>query len=866
MLAVASGVGAVFVIGAGALFVAGLVAAIVLTVKIQELNQQISNTDSQIRTTKQAIEELTTITKSFTDIDSMYKDLNVFWGRVKVDAEALKDMDDATALQLGEDILIDTSSIVAAQGITEEIKGAAQLYLDVLAKQGIRIDDAAVTSKLDGKQTEASSSRPHAVALAHFQRAVDDGTSRLSQNDFEGYIQHMNRALHFEVTQPVGLSEAQFNSGMWYDVSALSKAAPMFNPNSLEPTSSALLSGSDINPKSLEPTSPALLSNFGISEQEVRNRINTSAPVVVDLLKQTVSTCQTIQDLIQRYKKLEAEGDMKGIAELRGTLLAKALEECSSAQKNAAKSNNAFVEVNRSCTEYQQGLEREQIRMRDEETAARNTANYDLSHIDIPWYVYLGGAGAVLAYVAKTTNEIKARLESTLGNLSSGIQALNRLRQSGVTVEGESATWVKMAQTVSKGLADVYNILVAVEGQVLEDPKKYEILMTTEWAEVEKSSREVLSILEAQGIRGNQTMSKKAMNGGAVNGDTKRHAATDQLKSPPTDSKFVNALSASSKLNTSMNDQAKGANTFFDQVQLLMELPYLSGIIGYWDEKQTEKTSLLDVISRFRDQYVDMMSHQYVAVETLYSMSLLQKTRAKMVLEGKLKLDIMVKSSLKSAQIGQQVAQRVNKQFGDSATQYEMVMKQIEYNIGQIKEQMKAIDVNLGDLEKKQQQQIIWIVADVIALSFATAILLVSLGVFGPVAVALTTAAALGLGATATAASIKIVLDSMSLADVTKLISQLQQTKKDLDASVQSLQKVQPIFAGVVDGVDLMAGATSDMADGLSEIIQDLSRGEVFSVTDEDVVKIGASWEDIQNASLAWMDVVNGQGIKPTRF
>lgn len=53
-----------------------------------------------------------------------------------------------------------------------------------------------------------------------------------------------------------------------------------------------------------------------------------------------------------------------------------------------------------------------------------------------------------------------------------------------------------------------------------------------------------------------------------------------------------------------------------------MELPYLAGLVGYWDEKGEEKQSLEKVVAGLQNRYDDNMTTQHPAVSGLWSFAL----------------------------------------------------------------------------------------------------------------------------------------------------------------------------------------------------------------------------------------------------
>ncbi|KAI1496683.1 hypothetical protein F5X99DRAFT_424351 [Biscogniauxia marginata] len=858
ILALATGAAAFWVVGAGALFVAGFVASVALGVKMVELADQISKTNAQIDVTSTAISELSAVVQNFTDLDSMYSTLNVFWGRMFNDAVSLGDMDEATAEQLGESLLADKSSIIAAKNVSNDIYNAAQLYLDILNKQGVKIPSKSATSSV-----RVILPSPYQLET-QLQAHVESGKAELANGNIAKYHAHMENVFIMELRRQAASITGNVHSGTWYDIPRLSSAAELINGN---------ISKSDAGKLALDGLSTisdvikGIIYGSSSDRTEIDNYIDTAVPVVVGMLQKTNAMCADIQDLLEKYKQYSKSGDDADIAKLKDTLLQTALDDCSSAQSYSALANNAFTDVNHACTDYQQGLECQINELYDKAKSTKARADQEKRQISVPWYVYLGGWIAIVAYTEEMKSEIENDLSAKLKQIDAAVAWLNIQEQSGASMNGYSLSWTDMVQTVSGCLGSVYNILAGVFGQVLENPTMYESLLTTEWADIQKNTTEVLNILASRGV----DISSKPGTTAVVNVANQALSSIEttisrRLAAAGDNEKVVGALDAPGELGSGVAAQAKKAQDFFTEAQTLLELPYLSGIVGYWDEKQTGKTTLLDVVTKLRRYYVDMMSAEYSVIQDIYTTSLLQKTRAQLVQEGQMKLEVFVRSSLKSARADEAAASTVANKFKAAAADYQFALKQIEANLEQIKQKLAEIDKNIDDLEKQERDKIINLIGDVVALSFASALILVGLGVLGPVAEVLTAAQWLGLGATETAAAVKTVVDGLGLADIEKLLTILRSTRRDLETTSTALQAVRPLFGSVVEGAEALETATSDMADELQRLVDDIDLSTDVGLSSEDVDAIGKSWVEVKESCTLWLDVVNAQGIVPAKF
>jgi hypothetical protein len=71
---------------------------------------------------------------------------------------------------------------------------------------------------------------------------------------------------------------------------------------------------------------------------------------------------------------------------------------------------------------------------------------------------------------------------------------------------------------------------------------------------------------------------------------------------------MASALKAPASPGAVMCSQTEQAKLYFSEMQTLLQLPNLSGTVGYWDDGQMTKASLLDVVAKLRHQYVDIRS------------------------------------------------------------------------------------------------------------------------------------------------------------------------------------------------------------------------------------------------------------------
>lgn len=530
------------IFGAGALFIAGFVAVIALSVKMAEMSAAVARTQAEIRDVTTAITEMTTIVNSYTALDDQYGTLNMFWGRMQNDAVSIGTMDDATALQLGMDILIDDSSIGAAKDMTANMGNACTKYLDVLNKQGINIPVSAMASasptmvlsiRRDATVTKA---KANAAALpedlnGQFHQLVKVGQSQLAAGDLQGYQSTINQALLTSTADMASSLDTKVASGQWFDVPSLRSNGSVWAGSHVLATS-----------MTLSVADPVSLVDQG---GKMNGSLALVRPHVVSMLRQTIELGQIVLEWSSRFPQPPTQDKESEVADLQKKSLAK----CRAAQTSAANANNLFSGFHEEARKYQQNLEMNINRTRDDINGEVARAESNRNNIDVPWYVYLGGAAAVLIYLGVKRDEITSQLNDAVGNLQQTISQLKALEESGSTFQGHALTWINMCESVSFDLGSIYNILEALSGQVMENPVFYEQLMRTEWSEIIKDANEVLNVMESGSPRTLSAFLKPA--GGFV-----MKLANDPK---PSNQTLVKALLPNDNLGLKLRDQSDSA-------------------------------------------------------------------------------------------------------------------------------------------------------------------------------------------------------------------------------------------------------------------------------------------------------------------
>ncbi|KAG8627290.1 hypothetical protein KVT40_004773 [Elsinoe batatas] len=837
------------VVGGGALFVAGLTCAVVFGIKMTDASNAVSNTQNQIATTNAAIKELTDVVKDFTSLSDLYGILNMFFGRMTLNASTLADMDDATAAQLGADVLLDTSSIDAASAMTNDMVAALTTYLDTLSKQGIVLPTSPSALSLTAMSTaNRSSTMSLGVQKTHlesiFAHHVDEAKNAIVKGDMIDYLSKLKTASAVDAQVTSTQQLASISSGLWYDVPALNNSGSIW---------SGFAKGLGIQGNAALAMSSEMTSQVS----GIEGRLDDVRPVVVQLVEDTLQLAKTAEAWATAYPNVPDAASRPSAQVYQNN----AITTCQKAQASAATANNSFNDFNHQAQDLYNSLEMQVKATNDSMQTARNNADNQKNNLSPPVWVYLGGPAAVLLWEQGQKADIDNDLNNKLQGLSQTIAQLKAMEQSGTSFNGNALTWQNMVQTVSKNLFDIYSVLTDVQGQLMEDPNLYRQFITFEWSKLVDDSQNVLTILGAQSPASSLMLMESPT---ALKSQALSTLSIANLRATPNKSTLVTALSTNANLGPQLSTQIKQCQDAFNQLNVLLTLPYMSDIVGYWNSEKTDKVTLQDVTQNLKREYVNSISMQYDSVQQLYSLAVLQGFRAQNVQQGKLPMNVFINNTVESLKAALNSVKSANATFQQNSAQFNKVVNLIQNNIDTLTTRIAGLDTQIDAANKQLRDKIINEVADVVALAFATGALLISLGVIGPATAAvMSLGAKLAATAAVIAASTKGILDALSIDDLVKLIAGLKSTKDTLQKSVDELKAVQPFFKTVVQGVSAVTGTVGDMALSVQTLSDDVGLWKTVALTQDDVAEIQGSWDDLRDECLEWMDMVHGQGINP---
>jgi hypothetical protein len=370
---------------------------------------------------------------------------------------------------------------------------------------------------------------------AQFHQLVKVGQNQLAAGDVHGYESTISQALLVSTATEAARIDTEVASGQWFDVPSLRSSGSMW-------------AGTHNTAKALELSSA--VTPFGAldlvdQESKMNGSLGQVRPYVVSMLQQTIQLGQVVLEWSSRFPQPPSPDKESEVSDLQQ----KSLANCTAAQASAARAKNSFSDFQKEATAYQQDLERNINRTKDDINGVAARAESDMNHIEIPWYVYMGGVFAVTAYLDAKRREIRDRVNSAIGQLEENIKRLRIMEDSGVTLQDHSATWISMCECVSLNLGTIYNILEALNGQVTEDPVFYSQLMKTEWSTIIQDASEVLSVIQSGAPI---TLSAFLMPAGGF-------AMARAIAPKPNNPALVQALLPSIDLSMMLKDQANNA-------------------------------------------------------------------------------------------------------------------------------------------------------------------------------------------------------------------------------------------------------------------------------------------------------------------
>jgi len=838
-------------IGAG-LFAAGMIASLVLVHQLGDLVTAVAESEAKIRDTGAAIKDLAFIADNFEALEVGYEGLNMFWGRLATYSREIVDAgldvwSDAME-DYGHTLLEDTSALIAAQAKMQEMANAAEQYLDVLNEQGVIVHDThkAALRTLRSPQRLSKdnvSQRTDDHSDYSFLSAIEEAKTALVAKDLDGYNRVMARVANAEAQEPEKMQRYVTSSGHWIDVPALKVNSSVFM--SASPTSSLTRVGNG-----------GSSSNLSQQGQRIKGGTEALHAALTMMVEKTRDLSSEVQRLVAEQPSSVEKFSTIQKEKIQSTKDA-ALAACRDAQHAAAKANNHFVKFNHDAREYQSLVQVEIGRQKSKRQATIIEYNHRLNNIKIPPLAFLSPI-TIIVYRRKEKNKIENWYRHTMAELSNLIQNFHNLKDSGLLVDGEMATWEILVKTISRTLGRVCLLLTIIGFELEKSPELYKELLSIQWGTVRQDCQEVLKILQSQ-------MTSQNTNEPSLPPQTttnrKRHPKITLTISDDKEL-ILAAIKPPTSLTEAVETSRSQAAICFSSLEEILSLPFARDLAAFWEEGEEDRTMMYDVAYRLRGEYANTISRQYNAITRLYSISLLQGIRARSAAAGTLPIDVFLEITKGYISNARDVADAAATRFQDAAYHFELQLGLISANVDHFQEMLDGLNEDITEAEDERRSTINKMVASAIVAAIGTAAVLI---LSGGSATSATIALAFKLAAGGLNLTLVVmeVLSGLSVQELNELIASLQMSRHTVVESVAKFRAIREPFAAAAAGSSALPALLGEMSDRLAEQLAFLDALDELQLTPGDAAGIGDAWEEVGTACVAWLDQVHAQGISP---
>ena len=795
---------------------------------------------------------VTGIVNLFGNLEKTYDLLNEFWGELVDDAKNIMTFD-SIVLDAGVQVLTDESALIAAKQVASDLSQGAKAYLKMLHDQRVVIpDQVAMANGLPATPPITVSARALKVQkhTTHFASIITSAKMSLKSGDMAQYFAKLGEASVLQTANHLDDLRAETATGLWLDVSKLQQAGSVFGKL---PSTPKVRPG-DPTPQPVDPPPPAqeiLLPDANAplpqQSQQLQSALIQLGPRLADMLRHTVDLADAAQVWKDQFPQIPPASKQPEAAKLQQ----KAVDQCHLAFEWARSTNNSFVKFSISARDFSESA----VKAVNVTKANRDA---DLARFDEdirgyphtpPWYVYaIAGIGAAgwFAQQAAEKDDVQRHRNDAGDSWTNQISQAQALADSGPNMNGPAGDWLTATANVSDNLGRIAEILSAEHLQLSEDPAMYAKFMQTEWTQVKSHAQAALDVLEKQPPAPLLSTAKSMCS-------RRRNMSQGQ--------QVAHALQAPSDLSVAIKSQSTDAIDCFRAIDTLLQLPNTNDIIGYWKDDGSDRKTLATVIDDMRTQYVNLLSAEYSTILSIQEAAQLQAIRADLAATGRMQLVNFVKQSFRTITTTTILAGLTKAKFDKMQDHVTAILAEVDKNISVALANIDNLSTEIDKDDKQLQDKIAWVVADSIALVFASAVLLAAFGVGGAVLAFVTLAAQIGAVASVTASGIKLALDSKGLSELTQTIAALKATRETLKTSVHNMQAVQPAMKNVVASAAGIGPRLETMASDLQAQLLIVNQWQDEGITPEDARSVKQTWEDVSNACQGWLDAYNREGF-----
>ncbi|RAR01321.1 alpha-amylase type a isozyme [Stemphylium lycopersici] len=856
------------VVGAGVMFVGGLIAASVSASKASKAAEAIAKTNSDISLVETAIRELTAVTDQFGEINNMYGVLNMFWGRMLGHATSIGTNDAALLKIIGMGLLTEEdASFVHAMEMTEQLEIGAQAYQDLISRQGIKIptsnddeddeddedDNAAVASLGPSGHTSSDFqyARPlpvmkFALKAAHAQYALEQG----NDDDYEAL---MMQALETQEASLSVLTDASMNAGLWFDVGTLKATAGVFLIESLQ---------ANLNTLRLS-TPEAVVTGLRAIGSLVNARKN-----VAGSLRATIELAKLMGSWSNDPFDEESERHEKQVK----TYKKPALDFCHLARDVATIANNSFAEINHLVQDHAIEVRRKIDGLRNEQKSLSEAMDGELRRIDVPFPLQLfGSQQTVMAWVQARAREIGARYEPKNQDIQTAIDQHEASLLGWATFHHEALPWVDMCMTISRNLASIQSLLESMGMELKVDALLYKQLMVHQWHQLIDNAQAILSLVGLSDSSGQQDLQNVVGFGaGMIARDNEAELMSVKAETSPKEL-LKTTVSPEPHLAKYLMACTGTSQAFYTTLTDLSILP-LAGNINSGISSKAPK-SILEVVQDLRSQYSNLAAANFTVVSQLMTTAEVQQVSLKRKAVASLRNDILVQRLLIYTESTRRSALNASEQWATASDEFARTCSTIKDNVAIYRALMKDLENAAAKKQKELDEYIAGIAADAIACC------MISIGIgfgiaFGGAAglVSVAKKAWMVIGKVGTVYdhqglgwkdAFKTWYKDLDISEQAAVIANLKSFSKNLEQAADKLANASELLKDAVMALQDQALAISRMHAHLVNASEKMQVLKPIELDDSDREEITYQWRQVADAAEAWMNEFSRQGISP---
>ncbi|KAM0276435.1 hypothetical protein ACHAQH_006740 [Verticillium albo-atrum] len=422
---------------------------------------------------------------------------------------------------------------------------------------------------------------------------------------------------------------------------------------------------------------------------------------VLSMVDMTLSTASVSENWMKQIPNVpESEKDVSDVTYLQG----QALLTCKQAMEKARLANNAFVEFNHLAQSEQQRLQRDITMLQDRIQSICAQADAEVKQIMSFRITDIFDFGIGRLQAMQKVNELQNRMSRDVDEIQRQIERNSQDMQSGHSFMGHTQTWIELCERTSGNLGSIYGTLMSVKYGIKVDAQAYKELADTQWGQIRKEAEEVKKML-----LGEQS--------GMVAMDIDNIGSAADVV---TDLALVQIASPAPVLFKQLQTQTNNSTIVWENLAKLQRLTYTEDIVGYFDTASNRKVTLLEVVRGIKQAYIQTAALHYGTVEQINTLALLQDTRSKNLVNGKISTHVFLKGTFSSVSMARKQSSRVKSLLANSSTELSGKLSLVKASIENLKKAISGANLDLARRDKAYRDKVTGTIVEGCLTGFAT--------------------------------------------------------------------------------------------------------------------------------------------------